>query len=86
MRIFQPGLYLSLDYNSGKARKLQIDKGRSFDPTNLSPETFELDKGDPLLEEIKSFITVIRQGVKPIVNAKDGLNAMRVALQIRKKF
>ena len=83
MRIFQSGLYLSLDYGTGKARKLQVDPGSFPDPETLRPETFQLEKGDALLAEIESFISAVREGKTPKVTGQDGLNAMRVAWQIK---
>ena len=83
MRIFQSGLYLSLDYGTGQARKLQVDPGSFPDPETLRPETFQLEKGDALLAEIESFISVVREGKTPKVTGQDGLNAMRVAWQIK---
>ena len=83
MRIFQSGLYLSLDYATGQARKLEVKKGVISDPENLSPKTFQLEKGDSLLAEIKSFLFSVQERKKPRVSAIDGLNAMRVAWQIK---
>ena len=83
MRIFQSGLYLSLDYGTGQARKLQVDPGSFPEPETLRPETFQLEKGDALLAEIESFISAVREGKTPKVTGQDGLNAMRVAWQIK---
>ena len=86
MRIFQSGLYLSLDYGTGQARKLQVDPEAVPDPDTLSPESYQLEKGDALLAEIESFISVVREGKKPKVTGQDGLNAMRVAWQIKEQL
>ena len=83
MRIFQSGLYLSLDYGTGQARKLQVDPGSFPEPETLRPETFQLEKGDALLAEIESFISAVREGKTPKVTGQAGLNAMRVAWQIK---
>ena len=83
MRIFQSKLYLSLDYGTGQARKLQVDPGSFPEPETLRPETFQLEKGDALLAEIESFISAVREGKTPKVTGQDGLNAMRVAWQIK---
>ena len=86
MRIFQSGLYLSLDYGTGQARKLQVDPESVPNPDTLKPESFQLKKGDALLAEIESFISVVREGKKPKVTGQDGLNAMRVAWQIKEQL
>ena len=86
MRIFQSGLYLSLDYGTGQARKLQVDPEAVPDPDTLRPESYQLEKGDALLAEIESFISVVREGKKPKVTGQDGLTAMRVAWQIKEQL
>ena len=86
MRIFQSGLYLSLDYGTGQARKLQVDPEAVPDPDTLRPESYQMEKGDALLAEIESFISVVREGKKPKVTGQDGLNAMRVAWQIKEQL
>ena len=83
MRIFQSGLYLSLDYGTGQARKLQMDSKTVPDPENLHPETFQLEKGDALLAEIESFMSAVSAGQNTKVTGQNGLNAMRVAWQIK---
>jgi len=83
MRIFQSGLYLSLDYGTGQARKLEVERGAISGPESLSPKSFQFEKGDALLAEIKSFLSSVEEERKPKVSAQDGLNAMRVAWQIK---
>jgi len=83
MRIFQSGLYLSLDYGTGQARKLEVERGSISDPESLTPKSFQFEKGDALLAEIKSFLSSVKEEKEPKVSAQDGLNAMRVALQIK---
>ncbi|MBF0279188.1 MAG: Gfo/Idh/MocA family oxidoreductase [SAR324 cluster bacterium] len=86
MRIFQPGLYLSLDYGTGQVRKLQIDPSESLDRNDLNPIQYQLEKNDALLEEIQSFLNSIFQKSLPLVSAEAGLHAMKVAWQIKEQF
>jgi len=86
MRIFQSGLYLSLDYGTGQARKLHVEPGTAVDPETLFPETFQFEKGDALLTEIESFLLAVREGKNHKVTAEDGLNAMRVGWQIKNQL
>ena len=83
MRIFQSGLYLSLDYATGQARKLEVERGAISIPEDLSPKSFQFEKGDALLAEIKSFLSSAQEGKEPKVTAQDGLNAMKVAWEIK---
>ena len=86
MRIFQSGLYLSLDYGTGQARKLHVEPGTTVDQEKLRPETYQLEKGDALLTEIESFLLAVREGKNPKVTPEDGLNAMRVGWQIKNQL
>ena len=86
MRIFQSGLYLSLDYASGQARQLKIDSSETPDPEKLQPELIQLEKGDALMAEINSFLATIHKKKSPLVSAEDGLNAMKVAWQIKNQL
>ena len=86
MRIFQSGLYLSLDYGTGKARKLEVDNEIISDKEKLLPESFQLEKGDALLSEINSFLSSVKENKIPKVTAQDGLNAMKVAWKIKRNL
>ena len=77
---------LSLDYASGQARKLKVDSLEIPDPEKLHPEVFQLEKGDALMDEIKSFLAAIKNKKRPLVSAEDGLNAMKVAWQIKEQL
>lgn len=83
MRIFQPGLYLSLDYGAGSARKLEVDSMENLAIDDLKPQTYQLGKNDALLEEIQSFLQSIYHQSPPLVTAEAGLQAMKVAWQIK---
>ncbi|MBF0287751.1 MAG: Gfo/Idh/MocA family oxidoreductase [SAR324 cluster bacterium] len=86
MRIFQSGLYLSLDYGTGRARKLQVDPAASISSDDLIPTTLQLEKNDALLEEIQSFLSTISHQSVPLVTAEDGLQAMELAWLIKEQI
>jgi predicted dehydrogenase len=83
MRIFQNGLYLSLDFGTGQARKLQVDFRSELSPEDLQPENLQLERGDDLLAEIADFLRCIEQNNNPKVSAKDGRLALQVAWQLK---
>ncbi len=83
MRIFQNGLYLSLDFGTGQARKLQVNFLSELSPKDLQPETLQLERGDDLLAEIADFLECIEQDNSPQVSAKDGRRALQVAWQLK---
>lgn len=47
-------------------------------------ERISVRKKEPLKEEIKSFVKSVRNRQKPIVTAEQGLNALKIALQLSK--
>ncbi len=44
MRIFQKGLYLSLDYGTGNVRKLELDPEERLQDEDLRPMVFQMEK------------------------------------------
>ena len=86
MRVFQQGSYFSLDFGNGLARRLQVDGNKPLEPEMLHPEEIQLERGDALLTEIQHFLSAIRSGREPKVPARDGLNAMRVAWEIKEQI
>jgi len=85
IRIFQPSLYLSIDYANQ-----QLFYCKTTPPFPGSPVPFpQIDKVDvpvvrrePLKEEIAAFLDCLKTGKPPIVSGQDGLNALRVAYTI----
>jgi predicted dehydrogenase len=83
MRIFQNGLYLSLDFGTGQARKLQVDLHTELSPEDLQPENLQLEQGDDLLAEIADFLSCIEKSNSPKVSGKDGRQALQVAWELK---
>lgn len=89
IRIFQPSLYLSIDYANQ-----QLFYCKTTPPTTDSPLPFpQVKKVDvpvirrePLKEEIYAFIDCILTGNTPIVSGQDGLDALRVAYTILERM
>jgi predicted dehydrogenase len=84
IRFFQPDAYISVDY---EARRVQIYR-KSPPPTGakyplISAEQLDLGEGDPLADEIKSFVEAVRTRGTPAVTAEDGLRVMTLINQIR---
>ena len=84
IRVFQPDNSISVDY--GK-RKISITQPGSdenepvgFSQVTCREETFS--GSDPLADEIKSFVQVIKDGTEPKVSGIDGKKALSVALSI----
>ncbi|RQW00220.1 gfo/Idh/MocA family oxidoreductase [candidate division KSB1 bacterium] len=100
MRLFQQDAYISIDFllrltelfrlvdhaeqNSMAINLGQIDKGKY--KRNIIYEKLPTPEQDAMQAEWKSFIHAIETNTRPIVNAKDGLHALKVAMQIREKI
>jgi len=86
IRIFQKDVYISLDYVN-QSLKIYQKKGKEVksmkDMMILRPQ---LQKTDPLREELTHFIQCVRKNRKPLVSGKHGRDALEIALEILKKI
>ncbi len=82
IRIFQPDTYLSLDY---REQELTISR-REIRPGVAAPKVavqkIEIKKGEPLREEISSFVQAVGTRHSPGVSGREGRAALAVALEI----
>jgi len=87
IRFFQPDAYISVDY---EARRVQIYRkgppppGAKF-PV-ISAEQLDLGEGDPLADEVSSFVEAVRTRGTPAVTAEDGLRVMELSERIRESM
>ncbi|MBN2018041.1 MAG: Gfo/Idh/MocA family oxidoreductase [Candidatus Cloacimonetes bacterium] len=95
IRFFQKDMYISLDYQDKKVRVVQKNPKveEIMDEVmagKRDPNIFELFRSEelpiiekePLKAEIESFIHAVKNNTRPIVNAQDGYEALRVAYKI----
>ncbi|QSA97155.1 Gfo/Idh/MocA family protein [Methylococcus sp. EFPC2] len=83
MRMFMPNAYVSVDFQN---RVLAIHRKGDKEmfpgvPEILSEESV-FENGDALLEEIKHFVTCIREGKEPLVSGHAGRRALATATAI----
>jgi len=88
IRIFQQDAYISIDYQE---RKISIfrkgDEGMPIPGLpNVGMEEKSFAQVDALLEEIRSFIHAVRNGIDPVVSGEDGKRALELAMKINKKL
>lgn len=87
IRIFQPDLYISVDFEKKKAKVYQKTgdaDSRGF--PKIEAEEYKVNEGDALQDEIDSFChAVLTRGV-PEVTGEDGLRAMELAQQIQQSM
>ncbi len=87
LRLFQPGEYISVDYQRREAIRLAIRKNEpkegvpaiGFDSLKTAP-------GEPLKLELESFFDAVRKRSQPKVNGIQATNALRVAEAILAKI
>ena len=80
IRIFQKDTYISLDYVNQEANIYQKKKN------SIHKQSINIEKQDPLNEELKSFITCVRSNKRPLVSGEEATAALKVALDIVKKI
>jgi predicted dehydrogenase len=78
-RVFQPNQYVSIDFGNGEVRRVTKDGDWRAGGMPLREETWNLEKGDALLEETKSFIDAIVADRPCVVSGADGLAALKLA-------
>jgi predicted dehydrogenase len=80
LRVFQPGAYLSIDFMNQSGHLLRIpEDGTIFD---IRREEIPVEKGEPLLLELASFVQCVRNHVVPKIGVEMGKTALETAIQI----
>jgi predicted dehydrogenase len=85
VRFFQPDAYISIDYDQRRAqifRKPPPGAGW-FD---IRGENIAIHEGDPLADEIDSFLDCVQGKAVPLVSGRDGLRALEIASMIRSQL
>ncbi len=84
IRFFQPDAYISVDY---EARRVQVYRKSPPPPGAkfpiISANQIDLEAGDPLADEVSSFIAAVRTRATPAVTAEDGLRVMELSERIK---
>jgi predicted dehydrogenase len=84
IRFFQPDAYISVDY---EARSIQVYRKSPPPPGGkfplISAEQIDMGEGDPLADEVRSFVNSVRTRHAPAVTADDGLRVMEISERIR---
>jgi predicted dehydrogenase len=82
LRIFQPDLYVSIDCEKFHVRTVRKVGGTPGGMPQIVQGEQQFEKADPLLAEIRAFITSVREGRPPVVSGDDGRRALEIALKI----
>ena len=79
LRFFQPREYVSLDYISRQGVRIALDHSNQ-----LQLQPLASSEGEPLRRQLHSFLHCVHDRSQPRVDGRDGLEALRLALRIRK--
>lgn len=80
IRIFQPQGYLSLDFMDQKGHIIRPEESR------LCKTLIPIEKGEPLMLELTSFIDCTLHYQKPKVDGLLGKSALEIALEVTKRI
>jgi predicted dehydrogenase len=76
IRVFQEDCYLSLDYQQQEGQMYaKVDTG-------IAKFDVEIEKGEPLMGELQSFVDAVARGETPAVTGQQGLAALELALKV----
>jgi predicted dehydrogenase len=81
IRIFQQDAYISIDFAAQGVSVYKKIEEEGKIPYIVS-EQLKIESGDSLEEEIKSFLTSIKEERQPLVSGEAGIRALQVALEI----
>jgi predicted dehydrogenase len=76
IRVFQEDTYVSLDYLS-QSGQLHRKTARG-----ITSVPVPIEKGEPLAEEIASFVRCVLNGTEPVVSGQHASEALRLAVEI----
>ena len=81
IRIFQQDAYISIDFAAQGVSVYKKIEEEGKIPYIVS-EQLKIESGDSLEEEIKSFLTSVKEKRQPLVPGEAGIRALQVALEI----
>jgi len=82
IRIFQHDAYLSIDYAAQQVEIYGKMDSEDLDTPQITYDQIEIQQGDSLKEEIRSFLGSVQSRNLPEVPGEAGKNALKVALEI----
>lgn len=80
IRVFQPQKYLSLDFMNQSGHFMKKEDGM------LNREEIPIQRGEPLLLELQSFVDCVIRSANPKVGAALGRQALEVAIQVTEQI
>jgi predicted dehydrogenase len=87
LRVFQPNEYYSLDYAEQQVAMLKLTPPKTAGALpEISPLGLQIEKREPLLAEIESFIATVQSRTPPAVSGAEGRRALALAIEVLEKI
>ncbi|WP_133510602.1 Gfo/Idh/MocA family protein [Candidatus Thiosymbion oneisti] len=83
IRVFQPSGYLSLDFITQTIDIAYPKETRGVERPEIVRERIEIEPVKPLDRELETFVQCVRASRPPLVDGRVGLEALKVALEVR---
>jgi len=80
LKIFQDDAFLLVDYQNMEIKRFRKENGA------ITSESINVEKHEPLKEELRDFIECIVNRRRPLVSAMDGRNALKIAMEISERI
>lgn len=85
-RVFESDRYISLDYESQDFVVYKKKREKITSPSDIEKITPLVEKTEPLKEELKDFISCVKEKRAPAVSGHHGLTALELALKITRQL
>jgi predicted dehydrogenase len=87
LRVFQPNEYYSLDYAEQQVAMCKLTPPKTAGALpEIVAEGLRIEKREPLLAEIESFITSTQTRTAPVVSGPEGRRALALAIEVLEKI
>ncbi|HMV50805.1 MAG TPA: Gfo/Idh/MocA family oxidoreductase [Blastocatellia bacterium] len=87
LRVFQPNEYYSLDYAEQQVGMFKLIPPKTAGAMpEIVAQGLEIEKREPLLAEIESFLNAVRTRTAPIVTGAEGRHALALATEVLDKI
>ena len=85
VRFFQPDAYISIDYDQRRAQIYhKPPPGAGW--LDIRAENIDIEDGDPLADEIESFLDCVARRAAPLVGGEEALTALEIASLISRQL
>ncbi|MCX7817690.1 MAG: Gfo/Idh/MocA family oxidoreductase [Kiritimatiellae bacterium] len=80
IRVFYEQAYVSLDYLNQSGEIYRLDRGR------IVREAVPIERGEPLRNELASFVDCVARHAEPVVDGRQAARALQLAIEIHRRL